>query len=324
MRTDVICNTESLAFPTLHYLNTNGMLGDVYTLERNAAVIVPQLVQIGIDRSRIALLKKKTWQEQLSARFAETPPEMVWVFSFPWKIPASLLSVPVKGFVNFHFGLLPVYKGADPVFWQIRNGERTGGLVIHRMTEEVDDGPVLHTEKVQMIPGETFGLYCQRMGGITAQLAGSFAERYMSGAIEEQQQPQSSEPMYWRKPSDEELTINWEQHSAEEIENLVNASNPRYGGASATIRGMEMRVLEVSPADVNDDGEQREPGLVVYADAVYGLIVACLNKQFLRISIVHTREGYMSGTKLFGLGIRAGERFTHMHQQQQQQATLSY
>jgi methionyl-tRNA formyltransferase len=321
MRIAAICNTESLAFPTLHFLNEHGFLSDVFVLEKYASTLLSQIKRLGVDPQKITLLTKKNWESVLTERLSANTTDMVWVFGFPWKIPSTILDIPAKGFFNFHFGLLPKYKGADPIFWQIRNGEEKGGLVIHKMTPAVDEGPIVHTEEVQMIPGETYGLYCQRMGNTTVQLIGKFIDDCTAGTLTETAQQHIEAPQYWHKPDAKQLSIDWQNHTAREIEQLVNASNPRYGGASVIIRNLEVRILEVAPADVTDITEQPEPGLIVYADTVYGLIVACRDKQFLRINILHSADGYLSGSKLFNLGIKAGDLFTSLPHHQK--ATLN-
>jgi methionyl-tRNA formyltransferase len=58
-----------------------------------------------------------------------------------------------------------------------------------------------------------------------------------------------------------------------------------------------------------NDAPETEPGTVIYADALYGLIVSCNNKKFIRVNIISLREGYMSGAKLFALGVKPGDRF---------------
>lgn len=99
-----------------------------------------------------------------------------------------------------------------------------------------------------------------------------------------------------------------ETQSAREIESLVNATNPDYGGAITLFRGQPLRILEVNAVGVNNPSEFA-PGSIVHSDANYGVLVACKNIEFLRINIVQTSEGILSGFKLAGLGIAAGERF---------------
>jgi methionyl-tRNA formyltransferase len=307
MRIAVICNTDSLALPVLSFLQNRGLLLGVSVLEKFAAPLTPLLNSIGITTDRIHLLKNESWKVALATWLQRLKPDMTWVFAFPWRIPASILSIPAKGFLNFHFGTLPRYKGADPLFWQMRNRESSSDLTVHEMTEKIDEGPVMMTYPMPMLPGENYGLACSRMGSMAVGAVEQLLTQYQGGGLVAQQQPHG-EALYYKKPDGAQLKIDWKAQRADEIETLVNASNPRYGGATAFIRNMEVRILETAPADI-PNAPQEEPGTIVHADAVYGLIVACMERKFLRINVVHMAEGYFSGTKLFSMGIKKGEKF---------------
>ena len=84
----------------------------------------------------------------LSGWLARLAPAAVLVFTFPWRIPAAVLDMPAHGFLNFHFAALPGYRGPEPLFWQIRNGEAAGAVTVHRMAADFDTGPVLLAEPV--------------------------------------------------------------------------------------------------------------------------------------------------------------------------------
>lgn len=306
MNIAVICNSDVLAFPSIKFLIDNGYLAGVGILEKNKKILKQPLVNLGVAESTISFFEKKTWVAQQKEWLTRTKPDAVWVFGFPWAFPNEILEIPAKGFYNFHFGLLPKYKGADPIFWQLRNREKNGGVVIHKITEQVDEGPVVWQEKVPIIPGESYGLHSQRMGLVVVNILNNLLNEEVLNKA--QKQEESSKTAFFKKPDTNQLTINWDEQSADEIESMVNACNPKYDGASTKLRGMEVRLLEITPADVNNPPEVK-PGTVIHADFLYGLIVACRDKKFIRLNILSTKEGYMSGIKLFALGIKAGDVF---------------
>ena len=53
-----------------------------------------------------------------------------------------VLSHPRTGFLNAHPGLLPEYRGVDPVCWALHRGDPLGATV-HLMDEGIDTGPIL-------------------------------------------------------------------------------------------------------------------------------------------------------------------------------------
>lgn len=57
-------------------------------------------------------------------------------------IRPALLQLPRMGFINIHPGLLPDFRGVDPVLWALASGGRLGATV-HLMSEGIDEGPIL-------------------------------------------------------------------------------------------------------------------------------------------------------------------------------------
>lgn len=312
MNIAVLCNTDTLVIPTLFLLREKGWLAGVGIPEKSKAYLLNPLLNIGLVEKDITLISADSGRNQILKDWIDKiGAAAVFVFGFPWKITADVLEMPSKGFFNFHFGELPFYQGADPIFWQLRNREEHGELTVHRMTSIMDHGPIVWRQKCPMIPGETYGILCQRMGYLAADMLQPFAEHLMSGELIENHQ-QAIIPSFAKKPEAIDLSIDWEKQSAEEIEWLINAANPKYGGASTLLRGREIRLLEVAPADMNgtDNARMSTPGTIVYADAVYGLIVVCNDQKFIKVNVVHLPEGYLSGSKLFTMGVKPGERFT--------------
>lgn len=54
----------------------------------------------------------------------------------------AVIAAPRLGAFNLHPGPLPEYAGLDVVSWAIYEGEQRHGVTLHRMTPEVDAGPI--------------------------------------------------------------------------------------------------------------------------------------------------------------------------------------
>ena len=57
-------------------------------------------------------------------------------------IRQDLLDLPRIGFLNIHPGLLPEYRGVDPVLWALSEGGSLGAT-LHLMSADIDKGPIL-------------------------------------------------------------------------------------------------------------------------------------------------------------------------------------
>ncbi len=69
-------------------------------------------------------------------------PDAAVAACFPWRLPGSVTDIPPLGIHNVHPSLLPAGRGAEPVFWTLRRGERVTGATVHRMDADLDTGPI--------------------------------------------------------------------------------------------------------------------------------------------------------------------------------------
>lgn len=308
MKIFALCNSNQLGLSAVAKLKELGMLSGVGYLDRYAHAMEPGFQGIGVEKDLWHIFTRDNWQATLQKVIAELEIDAVFVLTFPWKIPADLLKLPPRGFINFHYALLPKYKGADPIFWQIKNDEKEGGLTVHLMSEELDEGPVILQEKIPFPGGFNYGIYCGQLSQGNETWVSKVVTKLMTGEPEFITLEPVENPAPLTKPGATDLRIDWENQTALEIEALTNAANPRYGGADTGFSGQPVKILEVTPIDGNDT-MKGAPGEIVYSDLTYGPVVACINGEFLRVTVAHVGGAYMSGVKLTTLGFFKGTSF---------------
>jgi len=71
-------------------------------------------------------------------------------YCYPKKISNQLLEIPKIGFVNYHPGPLPEYKGPNEYENAIKNKETQWGVTVHHMTEEYDSGEIIKILKFNL------------------------------------------------------------------------------------------------------------------------------------------------------------------------------
>jgi len=72
------------------------------------------------------------------------------VASYGKIIPKSLIALPPFGTLNIHPSLLPKYRGPSPIQTQILNGDKEVGVSLMLIDEQVDHGPLIAQEKVNL------------------------------------------------------------------------------------------------------------------------------------------------------------------------------
>lgn len=236
-------------------------------------------------------------------------PDAVLVFTFPWRIPARVLAGgPPLGFLNFHFAALPAYRGPEPIFWQIRNGEAAGAVTVHQMEADFDTGPVLLAQPVPIAPTDTHGLHRAKLAlsavGVARHLLAVW--RGQAPALTPIAQD-ASQAHYWPRAALADLCLRWDEPAAA-LERLVRAANPWNRGAVAMLRGQALRVMGATALGQLPHSLQSPPGTVVLASAPEGVVVACGAGEGLRLEIVALEEGYFTGPQLAALGLQPGEQ----------------
>jgi methionyl-tRNA formyltransferase len=103
-------------------------------------------------RFELPLLEQPRRESPEYAAFAtavrDLAPDLILCDSYSMLLGDDLLEVPPLGCLNVHGGLLPEYRGANPIQWALINDEREAGVTMHRMTAAVDAGPIVAQRRV--------------------------------------------------------------------------------------------------------------------------------------------------------------------------------
>ena len=67
-------------------------------------------------------------------------------------IKKNILNSTRFGVFNVHSSLLPNYRGLLPTFWVLKNNERFTGVTLYKLTEGIDNGPIISQKKISIEP----------------------------------------------------------------------------------------------------------------------------------------------------------------------------
>ena len=233
------------------------------------------------------------WKEALATWLKDISAEALWVISFPHLLPPEILALPPAGCWNFHLGHLPRYRGPDPVFWEILNGEPAGALTIHRMESGFDAGPIFRSYPVPIGERETSGTHLRALESACRQGGLDLLEQASSTTlISSASKQDEGEAQFWPRPGLEDQLVRWELMSATRIDRLVRACNPFLNGAKASFRGKVFQVLVTRPAGTHSD---LPSGTILEIDPS-GVAVVCANGSVLKLHTVGTRDGLFAAS----------------------------
>lgn len=98
------------------------------------------------------------------------------------------LNTPKYGSINVHPSLLPKYRGPSPIQSAILNGEKISGITIIKMDEEMDHGPILYQESLELSDKDNFDVLSKKMFLRTAEVLPKIIDDFIEGNTNPKQQ----------------------------------------------------------------------------------------------------------------------------------------
>lgn len=306
----ILLCSSSFAFPVMHHLAYFNQLG---------AVIIPSHCDVMIEQTKEALkttdipvitVSKKDFEEQAITAIEKYNINTGLVLTFSYIIPRSVFSLPVKGFFNVHPGPLPAYRGADPIFHQIKNREKYAGVTIHKVDEGADTGEIVLQEKILLLPHDTYGLLAEKLAQVAGKLVMTLIKILSMGFTAPSKPQEENLAHYYEKQSLHEIAIDWQTMDADNIIALINACNPHNKGAATKINNKIIRILQAEKYD-DDSATTQLPGTILSLDDEC-IEIAATNGKLLKVGFVHIDEGFLSPYYLSQFGITKGMSFENI------------
>ena len=172
--------------------------------------------------------------EKLLNTVKELAPDVAFVCSYNYLLPRELYEIPKHGTLNFHPSLLPDYRGANPYFHAINNGETETGITMHYLDDGFDTGDIVKQIKVPIYDNDTMGSLFSRQNELTGKLCVETVTKLERGeTLPRTQQPQTENYKKAPKihPDTDDVKIDWNK-SIKEIDRFIRALNPFFGATS--------------------------------------------------------------------------------------------
>jgi methionyl-tRNA formyltransferase len=259
----IFFGTPEFAVPTLEILARDHDIALVVAqpdkpagrgMKMHAPSVAVKARQLGLPLAQPAKIRSPEFLESIAALHADAG----IVVAYGRILPASLLAIPPRGFLNVHASILPKYRGAAPIQRAIEHGETTTGVTIMRVDEELDHGPMLAVETTAIGPDERTPSLAARLSRLSAE---ALARVLVSPPAETPQDHAAA--TYAPKIEKSEGSIRWTETTAA-IYNKFRAFDPWPG-----VFVGDLKLIEIAPAL----GHGSEPGTIL-STGRDGVIVA--------------------------------------------------
>jgi methionyl-tRNA formyltransferase len=265
----VFMGTPAFAVPTLTEVIGQGHeVVAVYTRPpapggRRGLDLVLSPVHQAAERFGIPVLTPRSLRNaEVQQEFAAHQADVAVVVAYGLLLPRPILDAPAFGCLNLHGSLLPRWRGAAPIQRAVMAGDRETGVMVMRMEEGLDTGPVAMVEKIGIAAEMTAGQLHDRMMLIGADLMARALAALERGSLGFT--PQSREGVsYAAKITKEECRLDFGL-PADVLHNRVRGLAPAPGAFFEVGTGADAKRVKALRATVSE--ASAVPGTLIDAE----------------------------------------------------------
>jgi len=180
-------------------------------------------------------------------------PDLIVTASYGKLIPEILMQSARFGAINVHPSLLPKYRGAEPLFWQIAMGERVGGVTIFQMSKGLDDGDILLQQSLPINETDNYEFFESQCIRVGMNMLKDILEKLSKGDRFIAKKQNGDPGMYARKITEQDERIYWSK-PMNQIVNQVRAFSPHIG-AYAMYKGKRIKILDAKVTNLRNPGD---------------------------------------------------------------------
>lgn len=247
----VVAGTPQVALPSLEALLASTRHEVVAVVTRpdapagrgrqlTASPVKKRALRAGIE----VLTPIRPSEPEFLGRLAAIAPDCCPVVAYGALVPRAALDIPLIGWVNLHFSILPAWRGAAPVQHAIRAGDELTGASTFLLDEGLDTGPVFGVMTSKIGPRDTAGELLERLAVDGAALLTATLDGIEDGTIAPV--PQADDGVSFApKITSADARVDWSS-SAIVIDRLIRSCAPA-PGAWTTLRGKRVGLGPVLP-----------------------------------------------------------------------------
>lgn len=267
--------TPEFAIPSLKRLSKeHQIVGVVTQIDRpkgRGLKVAKPPIAFTAERLNRRLFQPKKIESSL---IEELEPEIIVVVAYGKILPKEILKIPKMGCINLHPSLLPKLRGPAPIHWAIIKGEKTTGVTVCEMAEEVDSGRIIAQEAVEIADDDNAESLSTKLSEKGAEVLSEALKMIEEKKVEPK--PQEGEPSY--APKIGSLKIDWKKPNTE-VFNLIRGLSPH----PSAYTHYDRKRLKILKAILRE--ERAGPARIVSVKKE-GLLVGCREGSLL-ITKVH-------------------------------------
>jgi len=248
----VFLGTPDFAAPFLHALHENGFSPVLVITQPDEPtgrkqILQPPAVKVVAQTIGVPVVQPKN-KKELREIVQEYKPDVCVLVAYGRLIPQDILDIPRFGFINAHPSLLPKYRGSSPVQYTLLNQETETGLSLMVLDAEMDQGPILAQERLNVSPHDTNEILHQKLALLGSRMLINILPRYLDGTIKPKPQDHAKATLT-KMINRENGLVDWSK-AAEAIYAQLRAFTP-WPGIFSNFNGKRLKIKDLSVLEGN-------------------------------------------------------------------------
>ncbi|MBP3713045.1 MAG: methionyl-tRNA formyltransferase [Bacilli bacterium] len=114
----------------------------------------------------------------------ELEPDLLLTFAYGQIISTEVLSLSKYPPLNLHASILPKYRGAAPIQYALKNGDKETGVSLMEMVKEMDAGDVFACEKLDILKEDNYSSLCEKIQELSLNMAIKYLPLFFENKLE--------------------------------------------------------------------------------------------------------------------------------------------
>ncbi|HZJ18676.1 MAG TPA: methionyl-tRNA formyltransferase, partial [Patescibacteria group bacterium] len=148
----IFFGNSEYVIPIIKYLKDSFNLKLVITTEKETnEAVISYCLENKIDYLSVNSVSSPEVKDKIT----DINPAFAILANFRFILPKEILKIFPKGIINIHPSLLPKYRGATPGQTAILKDDKTTGVTIIKLDEEIDHGKIISQKKESILTKDT-------------------------------------------------------------------------------------------------------------------------------------------------------------------------
>ncbi|PIR06394.1 MAG: methionyl-tRNA formyltransferase [Candidatus Komeilibacteria bacterium CG11_big_fil_rev_8_21_14_0_20_36_20] len=248
----IFWGTPDFALPGFQTLQQMGLVRAVVTQPDKPAgrnkKTLSSPIKIEAQKNNLPVLEPEIFNNEFINDLKKYLPATFMIIAYGRIIPDKILKLSELLALNIHPSQLPLLRGPSPIQTALLKGFKITGISLMQLDSQMDHGPLLAQEKIEINPEDNFLTLSKKLTSISQDILAKNVIKYLSNQLTPLPQDHQ-QATFCKIIKKEDGRIDWLK-PAQEINNQIRAFNP-WPSAFFDLNGLNIKIFKAQITENN-------------------------------------------------------------------------